>query len=256
MRVLKKCVGFAQKRWCGEKKIAAICGKRKEDSTKESVMSRKDQLTEFGKYVAECIPKYVQKIRMTHSDQLEILVDPEGVLCVTQFLKDHHGCQFEMLTDVTSMDVPSRPFRFEVIYTFLSLRYNSRVTVKTYADELLPVESIAGLYKNADWLEREVWDMYGVFFANHPDLRRLLTDYGFDGHPFRKDFPLSGYLELRYDDEKKRVVYEPVELTQEYRRFDLSSPWTSYPKFKDDQIQKKKQEENKEKEEAKSKNPC
>ncbi len=117
----------------------------------------------------------------------------------------------------------------KVIYNLLSLRYNNRIRVKTYADELTPIDSAVPVYHGANWYEREVWDMYGIFFANHPDLRRILTDYGFAGHPQRKDFPLSGLVEVRYDDEVKRVVCEPVELSQEFRKFDLGSPWEIFP---------------------------
>lgn len=112
-----------------------------------------------------------------------------------------------------------------MVYNLLSVRYNARIRVKTYTDELTPIESATCLYNSANWFEREAWDMFGIFFANHPDLRRILTDYGFEGHPFRKDFPLSGYVEVRYDDELRRVVSEPVEMTQEFRRYDFSSPW-------------------------------
>uniref|UniRef100_A0A8C0SPT8 NADH dehydrogenase [ubiquinone] iron-sulfur protein 3, mitochondrial n=1 Tax=Canis lupus familiaris TaxID=9615 RepID=A0A8C0SPT8_CANLF len=124
-----------------------------------------------------------------------------------------------------------RPTR-AIVYNLLSLRFNSRIRVKTYTDELTPIESTVSVYKAANWYEREIWDMFGVFFANHPDLRRILTDYGFEGHPFRKDFPLSGYVELRYDDEVKRVVAEPVELAQEFRKFDLNSPWEAFPAYR------------------------
>ncbi|KAK9891496.1 hypothetical protein WA026_014733 [Henosepilachna vigintioctopunctata] len=191
-----------------------------------------DQLKDFGRYVAECIPKYVQKVQIAAGNELEILIAPEGVLPVLQFLKDHHNCQFASLVDIAGMDVPSREYRFEIIYNLLSLRYNSRCRVKTYTDELTPIESAYEIFRAADWYEREIWDMYGVFFANHPDLRRILTDYGFQGHPFRKDFPLSGYVEVRYDDEKKRVVVEPLELAQEFRKFDLSAPWEQFPNFR------------------------
>jgi len=189
-------------------------------------------LTDFGKYVAENLPKYVQKVQLTAGDELEVLIAPEGVLPVLQFLKDHHQAQFENLVDIAGMDVPSRPHRFEIIYNLLSLRYNSRIRVKTYTDELTPIDSCNEIYKAANWYEREIWDMYGVFFANHPDLRRILTDYGFEGHPQRRDFPLSGYVELRYDDEKKRVVCEPLELAQEFRKFDLDAPWEQFPNFR------------------------
>nr|CAG4645065.1 EOG090X0BXY [Leptodora kindtii] len=182
-----------------------------------------ENLIEFGRYVAECMPKYVQKVQLVTGDELEVLIAPEGVVPVLQFLKDHHQCQFASLADMGAMDL---------IYNLLSLRYNARIRVKTYTDELTPVDSAFEVYKAADWYEREVWDMYGVFFANHPDLRRILTDYGFEGHPFRKDFPLSGFVEVRYDDEQKRVVVEPVELAQEFRKFDLSSPWETFPNFR------------------------
>ncbi|KAF5306433.1 hypothetical protein FQR65_LT07345 [Abscondita terminalis] len=193
---------------------------------------QKTQLTEFGQYIAECLPKYIQKVQIAAGNELELLVAPEGIIPVLEFLKDHHNAQFACLTDLTAVDVPSRDYRFEIVYNLLSLRYKTRIRVKTYTDELTPVESACGIYKAADWYEREVWDMYGVFFANHPDLRRILTDYGFQGHPLRKDFPLSGYVEVRYDDEQKRVVIEPLELAQEFRKFDLSAPWEQFPNFR------------------------
>jgi NADH dehydrogenase (ubiquinone) Fe-S protein 3 len=157
---------------------------------------QRESLSDFGKYVAECLPKYVQKVQLTSGDELEVLIAPEGVLPVLQFLKDHHQAQFENLVDIAGMDVPSRQNRFEIIYNLLSLRYNSRIRVKTYTDELTPIDSCYEIYKASNWYEREIWDMYGVFFANHPDLRRILTDYGFEGHPQRRDFPLSGYVEV------------------------------------------------------------
>lgn len=193
---------------------------------------QKSQLIDFGKYVAECMPKYVQKVQITAGNELEVLTPPEGVIPVLTFLKDHHSAQFANLVDIAGMDVPNRPYRFEIIYNILSLRYNSRIRVKTYTDELTPIDSACEVFKAANWYEREIWDMFGVFFANHPDLRRILTDYGFEGHPFRKDFPLSGYVELRYDDEQKRVVVEPLELAQEFRRFELSAPWEQFPNFR------------------------
>lgn len=192
----------------------------------------KAQLIDFGKHVAECMPKYIQKVQITAGNELEVLVPPEGVIPVLQFLKDHHSAQFANLVDIAGMDVPSRPNRFELIYNLLSLRYNARIRVKTYTDELSPIDSACDVFKAANWYEREIWDMYGVFFANHPDLRRILTDYGFEGHPFRKDFPLSGYVEVRYDDEQKRVVVEPLELAQEFRRFELEAPWEQFPNFR------------------------
>ncbi|KAG5848618.1 NADH dehydrogenase [ubiquinone] iron-sulfur protein 3, mitochondrial isoform X1 [Anguilla rostrata] len=188
-----------------------------------------DQLSAFGGYVAEMLPKYVQQVQVTCFNELEVMIQPEGVIPVLTFLRDHTNAQFRNMTDLTAVDIPTRHNRFEIVYNLLSLRYNSRVRVKTYTDELTPVDSSVSIHQAANWYEREVWDMYGVFFANHPDLRRILTDYGFEGHPFRKDFPLSGYVEVRYDDEVKRVVAEPVELSQEFRKFDLNSPWEVFP---------------------------
>lgn len=157
---------------------------------------QRQELTEFGKYVAECMPKYVQKVQLTAGDELEILIAPEGVVPVLSFLKDHHNAQFASLADIAGVDIPTREFRFEIVYNLLSLRYNARIRVKTYTDEMTPIDTANDVFKAANWYEREIWDMYGVFFANHPDLRRILTDYGFEGHPLRKDFPLSGYIEV------------------------------------------------------------
>jgi len=191
--------------------------------------ARKEQLSEFGEYVGECLPKYVQEVRLANQDELEILIHPDGVLPVLSFLKDHHQAQFVSLADIACVDMPSRVFRFELNYMLLSMRYNTRVRVRTYTDELTPVDSCTSIFQAADWYERECWDMFGVFFSNHPDLRRILTDYGFEGHPFRKDFPLTGYTECRYDDDKQRVVFEPVELAQEFRKFDFNASWESFP---------------------------
>src|SRR5690606_21228381 len=144
---------------------------------------------------------------------------------VLTFLRDDGACRFEMLVDLTAVDYPEREQRFEVVYNLLSLTHNQRIRVKVATDEDTPVPSVASVFPTATWFEREVWDMYGVFFSDNPDLRRILTDYGFQGHPLRKDFPLTGYVEVRYDEEQKRVVYEPVRLTQDFRTFDFMSPW-------------------------------
>jgi NADH-quinone oxidoreductase subunit C len=149
----------------------------------------------------------------------------ENLITLLKFLRDDAGCDFKMLVDVTAVDYPSRPERFEVVYNLLSLSKNRRVRVKVPASEVTPVQTATTVFSSANWFEREVWDMYGIYFDRHPDLRRILTDYGFDGHPQRKDFPLTGYVELRYDEERKRVVYEPVKLTQDFRKFDFESPW-------------------------------
>jgi len=157
--------------------------------------------------------------------ELTVTVAPEDIVALATFLRDDPACQFVSMIDVSGADYPSRAKRFDVLYHLLSPRKNLRIRVRVMTDEDTPVPSVTGVYPGADWFERETYDLYGVLFSGHPDLRRLLTDYGFDGHPLRKDFPLTGFVEVRYDDEAKRVVYEPVELKQEFRNFDFLSPW-------------------------------
>ncbi|TYJ55296.1 hypothetical protein B9479_004018 [Cryptococcus floricola] len=182
-------------------------------------------LHEYGQYITSCLPKYIQQFSV-YKDELVLYIPPSAVIPVFTFLRDHTQCQYRQISDITAVDFPTKPYRFEVVYNLLSVEHQSRIRVKTYADEVTPVPSLCGLYNGANWYEREVWDMFGVFFEGHPDLRRILTDYGFEGHPLRKDFPLTGYSEVRYDDEKKRVVYEPLQLTQAFRNFgDAASPW-------------------------------
>ncbi|XP_058802258.1 NADH dehydrogenase [ubiquinone] iron-sulfur protein 3, mitochondrial [Phymastichus coffea] len=214
-----------------EKKDASV-EKDNRPTVRKIDQKRVAELKDFGTYVAECLPKYVEKVQIAAGDELEILISPDGIVPTISFLKDHHNCQFTNLSDLTAVDVPGRPYRFELVYQLLSIPYNTRCRVKSYTDELTPVDSIYYIHRAADWYEREVWDMFGIYFTNHPDLRRILTDYGFEGHPMRKDFPLTGYIEVRYDDEKKRVVAEPLELAQEYRKFDLSAPWEQFPNFR------------------------
>jgi len=158
-------------------------------------------------------------------DELTIVVRREDIVQAATFLRDDANCQFKQLIDICGVDYPEREQRFEVVYNLLSLKHNLRIRVKVLTDEDTPVPSIAEVYSAAPWFEREAWDLYGIFFSDHPDLRRILTDYGFEGHPLRKDFPLTGYVEMRYDDEQKRVIYEPVKLTQDFRSFDFLSPW-------------------------------
>ena len=158
-------------------------------------------------------------------DQLNLAIRRDAIVKVLAFLRDDQNCQFKQLVDLTAVDRPDEAERFEVVYNLLSLKLNQRVRVKLTTDERNPVASATGVFSSALWLEREVWDMFGIFFSNHPDLRRILTDYGFEGHPLRKDFPLTGFKEVRYDEEQKRVVYQAVKLTQEFRRFDFLSPW-------------------------------
>jgi NADH-quinone oxidoreductase subunit C len=149
----------------------------------------------------------------------------DGLPTLLTFLRDDPACQYRQLMDVCGVDYPERPERFDVVYHLLSPRFNRRVRVKVSTDENNPVPSAVPIFSSAGWFEREAWDLFGILFSDHPDLRRLLTDYGFEGHPLRKDFPLTGYVEVRYDDEQKRVVYEPVKLTQDFRSFDFLSPW-------------------------------
>lgn len=163
--------------------------------------------------------------REVRLNELIVTVRKDGIVRALTFLRDDSTVDCKMLVDVCGVDYPSREERFEVVYNLLSLRQNHRVRVKITTDEDTPVPSVAEVFSSANWFEREVWDLYGVFFADHPDLRRILTDYGFEGHPLRKDFPMTGHVEVRYDDEDKRVVYEPVRLPQEFRSFDFLSPW-------------------------------
>lgn len=158
-------------------------------------------------------------------DELCVMLEPSALYGFATFLHDDPACDFQQLMSITAVDYPERAQRFEVVYHFLSLTHNHRIRVKVRTDEESTIDSLCALYPAANWLEREVFDLYGVYFKNHPDLRRILTDYGFEGHPLRKDFPLTGYVELRYDAEQKRCVYEPVKLVQDFRNFDFVSPW-------------------------------
>ena len=157
--------------------------------------------------------------------ELALVVAREKIADVLTTLRQDSQCLFEVLIDICGVDYPEREQRFEVVYHLLSPRRNQRIRVKCETDEDSPVPSVVDVFPAANWFEREAYDMYGILFSGHPDLRRILTDYGFQGHPLRKDFPLTGYVEVRYDDEQKRVVYEPVKLTQEFRSFDFMSPW-------------------------------
>jgi NADH-quinone oxidoreductase subunit C len=164
-------------------------------------------------------------------NQLTVVVEAARIVDVAKFLRDDPNCRFVNITDITAVDYPAREKRFDVIYNFLSPTLNTRIRLKVHADETTQVPSIIDVFPGADWFEREAYDLYGVIFIGHPDMRRLLTDYGFEGHPLRKDFPLTGFVEVRYDDQEKRVLYEPVRLNQEFRKFDFLSPWegADYP---------------------------
>jgi NADH-quinone oxidoreductase subunit C len=183
-----------------------------------------DALRDLGDHIAAAFPQDVTGTAIGHGE-LMVSVKRESVPRLLAFLRDDPKCLFRVLVDICGADYPERPERFDVVYNLLSVKLNQRVRVKAMADETSPVPSVTGLFSAAGWYEREAWDLYGIYFSDHPDLRRILTDYGFEGHPLRKDFPLTGYVELRYDEEQKRVVYEPVKLKQEFRSFDFSSPW-------------------------------
>jgi NADH-quinone oxidoreductase subunit C len=183
-----------------------------------------ETLTELGEHIAASLTREVISFKVIYGE-LTVNVRAEDVVKVIRFLRDDALCQFSVLIDITAVDFPQRPKRFDVVYHLLSMHQNQRIRVKLETDDETAVPSVVELYPVANWLEREAFDMFGVLFSNHPDLRRILTDYGFSGYPFRKDFPLTGYVEVRWDDEQKRVVYEPVKLQQEFRTFDFMSPW-------------------------------
>ncbi|CAK0755699.1 NADH-quinone oxidoreductase subunit C [Azospirillaceae bacterium] len=157
--------------------------------------------------------------------ELMVTVRRDSIVKVLTWLRDEPACLFKQLVDLCGVDRPNRAERLEVVYNLLSLKFNRRIRVKVSSQDGEPVPSVTGVFSSAGWFEREAWDLFGIVFSGHPDLRRILTDYGFEGHPLRKDFPLTGYVELRYDDEQKRVVYEPVQLPQDFRSFDFLSPW-------------------------------
>lgn len=181
-------------------------------------------LRDFGEYVDAALGGAVLAMTFDRGE-LAISVDRDVLVTVLTFLRNDVNCQFKQLMDVCGADYPEREQRFDVVYNLLSLSHNRRIRVKVQTDETTPVPTATTLFSSAGWWERETWDMFGILFAGHPDLRRMLCDYGFDGHPLRKDFPLTGYVEVRYDNERKRVVYEPVKLEQEFRNFDFLSPW-------------------------------
>lgn len=189
-------------------------------------MTNKKQylLLNFINYLISVVPRYLTKISI-QKNEVTLFVPSKHLYNLCTFLKLHNKTKFYQIVDMCGIDYLDREYRFEVVYNFLSLTYNYRLRIKVDTNEFLSIPSLSTLFPGALWLEREVWDTYGIFFSNHPDLRRLLTDYGFEGYPFRKDFPQIGFFEVRYDDEKKHVLYEPVELAQEFRLFNFSSPW-------------------------------
>ena len=187
-----------------------------------------ETLKAIGDKALASLPGAVLAAREAYGE-LTLSAEAARIVDALTFLRDDPACQFVCLTDLSGVDYPEREKRFEIVYLLLSPKLNRRVRVKIEADEATPVPSVVAVFPAADWYEREAYDMFGVLFEGHPDLRRILTDYGFDGHPLRKDFPMTGFVELRYDDEEKRVRYEPVRLTQEFRQFEFLSPWEGAP---------------------------
>jgi len=181
-------------------------------------------LVDLGDYIAAALPQDILSAKVER-DELVVRARSESVVKVLTFLRDDSNCQYKVCVDLCGVDYPERGRRFDVVYHLLSLKHNQRARVKVETDEATPVPSVTSVYSSANWYEREAWDLYGILFSDHPDLRRILTDYGFEGHPLRKDFPLTGLVEVRYDEVEKRVVYEPVKLTQDFRTFDFLSPW-------------------------------
>jgi NADH-quinone oxidoreductase subunit C len=187
-------------------------------------MTIAEALIDLAEHVTENVDGAVTSHEMIKGE-LVLHAEADQICKVLQFLRDDIECQFKMLVSISGVDYPDRSERFEIVYNLLSLTQNDRMRVKVRAAENQLVPTVTKVFSSAGWFEREIWDMYGIYFDGHTDLRRILTDYGFEGHPLRKDFPLTGYVELRYDQEQRRVVYEPVQLAQDFRTFDYLSPW-------------------------------
>lgn len=183
-----------------------------------------DPLVDLGEHIARALGAVILS-RAVAFGELTLTAEKDAIVTVATFLRDDPRCRFVSFVDICGADYPARDERFDVVYHFMSPYLNQRVRVKVATDDVTPVPSITGVFKGAEWFEREAYDLYGILFSGHGDLRRILTDYGFDGHPLRKDFPTTGFVEVRYDETRKRVVYEPVKLMQEYRSFDYLSPW-------------------------------
>lgn len=171
------------------------------------------------------IPNWIEKCHFSRTGEVTVQISSDAILPFFTYIQNHTNLQMKILIDITAVDYPTRQKRFEVVYHLLSVQYNTRLRVKTCVDEMTSLPSIEQIYRTAGWFEREIWDMFGIFFSNHSDLRRILTDYGFEGHPLRKDFPLSGYVESRYDESEKRVLVEPIEMPQDFRFFEFANPW-------------------------------
>ena len=188
--------------------------------------NQKNQQETWLTSLKSMLPFWIQNIAII-KNEIVIYTSVKHLNGLIFFLNSHTNALFQTLSELTAVDYPDQKLRFEVIYNLLSTLYSTRIRVKTLIDEITPLPSLTNIYPGANWMERETWDMFGIYFYNHPDLRRILTDYGFEGFPFRKDFPQTGFVEVRYDDQKKYVLYEPLEITQEFRSFDFLSPWTN-----------------------------
>ena len=202
-------------------------------------------LEDLEKKINSELTTKINKTEITHS-QLYIDIDKEDLIDVTLFIKTNQETKFRQLIDITVIDYPENNQRFEMVYLFLSHEFNQRIILKYFISESEIIPSLTSIFPAANWMEREVFDMYGVSFKDHPDLRRILTDYGFEGHPLRKDFPLTGHTEVRYSEDKKKVIYEPVKLEQNYRNFDYESPWEG-TKYIREQTDNKEQTDNNDK---------
>lgn len=185
----------------------------------------------YGSYLISCLPFYINTV-LVSLNELTVIVNSNYINKVLLFLKNDSHSLFNILIDITAVDYPENEKRFEVFYFLLSLPYNVRIRVKTHVNEMFSLESVTNIFSSANWSEREAWDMFGIYFKGHPDLRRLLTDYGFEGHPLRKDFPLNGYFAVRYDDTSKIILYEVTELSQNFRNFNLQSAWSNTSYYK------------------------
>ena len=183
-----------------------------------------DPLVDLGEHITRALGPAILSQEVAFGE-LTLSADKDAIVAIATFLRDDPRCRFVSFIDICGADYPARDERFDVVYHFMSPYLNQRVRVKVMTDDVTPVPSITGVFRGAEWFEREAYDLYGILFSGHGDLRRILTDYGFDGHPLRKDFPTTGFVEVRYDESRKRVVYEPVKLMQEYRSFDYLSPW-------------------------------
>ena len=190
----------------------------------ELILQKKWFLKKYSLSLKKVLRTLIKEIRIKNND-IEIKTTANNLRALVYFLQNHTLCQYKQLVEIACSDLPGKKRRFSLAYVLYSLRYNTYLTIVIQTNEVLSLPSVTPLYSSAGWLEREVWDLFGIFFENHPDLRRILTDYGFSGHPLRKDFPLTGFLEVYYNDSTKRMNYEPVELSQEYRSFVLQSPW-------------------------------